>query len=183
VGDAAIRAGAASREHTPLVRRGDLTFPCSEIGEPYRASCWKYQAVIIVEETRGDRARTLNACARAPETYRDECYFGIGKQGSGWWEDQRRVADLCERVPVEQRTQCIAGAVESYLDEMWTVDRAMSFCGAVSVGLKAACYQTIGSRLALMRTDYPSIERECRRAEHGFAPACTKGVALVWLRS
>ena len=183
VGDAAVRAGAASREQPPLVRRGDLTFPCSEIAEQYRASCWKYQAVIIVEETRGDRTRTLDACGRAPDAYQDECYFGIGKQGSGWWEDQRRVAELCDSVPGGQRTSCIAGAVESYLDEMWTVDRALSFCGVAAADLKAGCYQTIGSRLALMRTDYPSIERECQRAERGFAPACAKGVALVWLRS
>jgi hypothetical protein len=183
VGDAAVRAGDASREHRPLVRRGDLAFPCSDVTEQYRASCWKYQAVIIVEETRGDRTRTLDACARAPDAYQDECYFGIGKQGAGWWEDQRRVTELCERVPAGKRTSCIAGAVESYLDEMWTVDRAMSFCGVAAADLKAACYETIGSRLALMRTDYPSIERECQRAERGFAPACTKGVALVWLRS
>ena len=183
VGDAAVQAGAASRQQKPLVRRGDLGFPCTDIAEPYRASCWKYQAVIIVEQTRGDRTRTLDACGRAPGMYQDECYFGIGKQGSGWWEDQRRVAELCERVPDTQRSSCIAGAVESYLDEMWTADRALSFCSAVSADLKAACYQTIGSRLALMRTDYPSIERECQRAEQGFAPACTKGVALVWLRS
>ncbi|HJU69951.1 MAG TPA: hypothetical protein VJ650_17055 [Gemmatimonadaceae bacterium] len=182
VGDAAVRAGAANREQKPLVRRGDLAFPCSESAEPYRAACWKYQPVIITEETRGDPARTLDACARAPAAYHDECYFGIGKQGSGWWEDQRRVVELCNRVPVAQRSSCISGAVESYLDEMWTVERAMSFCGVVAPAGKAACYETIGSRLALMRTDYPTIERECQRAETGFAHACTKGVALVWLR-
>ena len=183
VGDAAVRAAAASRQQKPLVRRGDLAYPCSEVADGYRASCWKYQAVIIVEQTRGDQARTLEACARAPATYQDECYFGIGKQGSGWWEDQRRVAELCERVPAAQRSSCIAGAVESYLDEMWTVDRAMSFCSGVAADAKAGCYQTIGSRLALMRTDYPSIERECQRAETGYAHACARGVALVWLRS
>ncbi len=183
VGDAAVKAGAASREQKPLVRRGDVAYPCSEVAEEYRASCWKYQAVIIVEETRGDQPRTLDACARAPAAYQDECYFGVGKQSSGWWEDQRRVAELCERVPAAQRPSCIAGAVESYLDEMWTVDRAMSFCGSVPADSKAICYQTIGSRLALMRTDYASIESDCRRAERGFAQACTKGVALVWLRS
>lgn len=182
VGDAAVKAGVATREQKPLVRRGDLAYPCSEIGGAYRAACWKYQALIIAEETRGDPPRTLEACGRAPAAYRDECYFGVGKQSSGWWEDQRRVAELCGRVPSAQRTSCVAGAVESYLDEMWTADRAMSFCGGVAADAKAGCYQTIGSRLALMRTDYPSIESECQRAETGYAHACTKGVALVWLR-
>ena len=183
VGDAAVRAGAASREQQALVRRNDLSYPCGDVATPYRASCWKYQPIIIADVVRGDEPRTLEACARAPEAYRAPCYFGVGKQGSGWWEDQRRVAQLCERVPSAHTASCIAGAVESYLDEMWTVDRAMDFCGVVSAEAKAGCYQTIGSRLAIMRTDYPTIQSECQRSEGGFASACIKGVAMVWLRS
>lgn len=183
VGDAAVRAGAASRERPALVRRNDLSYPCGDVATPYRASCWKYQPIIIADVVRGDERRTLEACARAPEAYREPCYFGVGKQGSGWWEEQRRVAQLCERVPSAHRASCIAGAVESYLDEMWTVDRAMDFCGVVSAEAKAGCYRTIGSRLAIMRTDYPTIQRECQRSEGIFASACTTGVATVWLRS
>ena len=182
VGDAAVRAGAAGREQQPLVRRGDLAYPCTEVEEQYKSSCWKYQAVIIVDATRRDEARTLAVCARAPEAFQGDCYFGIGKQGSGWWAGQERVAQLCAHVPTTHRDACIAGAVESYLDEMWTVDRAMGFCAVVGAEAKPGCYQAIGSRLALMRTDYSTIERECARSESGFAPACVKGVALVWLR-
>ena len=183
VGDAAVRAGAASHEQPALVRRNDLAYPCDEVAEAHRASCWKYQPIIIVDIVRGDETRTLEGCAGAPDAFRDECYFGVGKQASGWYAEQRRVARLCERVPSAYGASCIAGAVESYLDEMWTVDRAMAFCSVVTAGAKASCYEAMGSRLAIMRTDYPTIERECRRAEEGFAPACTKGVALVWLRS
>ena len=182
VGDAAVRAGAAGRALKPLVRRGDLAYPCTEVAEPYKGSCWKYQPVIIVETTRRDDARTFAACGRAPEAFQGDCFFGIGKQGTGWWPDQQHVAQLCARAPTPYRGACIAGAVESYLDEMWTVDRAMGFCVAVAADAKPGCYQAIGSRLALMRTDYSIIERECARSELGFEPACVKGVALVWLR-
>lgn len=182
VGDAAVRAGAAGREQKPLVRRDDLAYPCTEIEQPYKSSCWKYQAVIIVEATRRDEARTFAVCEQAPEAFRGDCFFGIGKQGTGWWPDQQHVAQLCAHVPMPHRGACIAGAVESYLDEMWTVDRAMGFCAVVAADSKADCYQAIGSRLALMRTDYSIIERECARSERGFVPACVKGVALVWLR-
>ena len=182
VGDAAVQAGAAGRDQKPLVRRGDLAYPCTDMTDAYQGSCWKYQAVIIVDATQRDDARTLDACARAPNVFQGDCYFGIGKQGSGWWADQRRVAQLCERVPTTHRGACIAGAVESYLDEMWTADRAMGFCAVVTADAKSGCYEAIGSRLALMRTDYSIIERECAQAERGFEPACVKGVALVWLR-
>ncbi len=183
VGDAAVQARAAGVEQAPLVRRDDPTYPCKDVPEAHRASCWKYQPIIILEAVRGDEERTLDECGRAPGAFQDECYFGVGKQGSGWWAEQRRVAQLCERVPRAHAASCIAGAVESYLDEMWTVDRAMTFCTLVTATVKAGCYEAIGSRLAIMRTDYPTIESECRRAEEGFAAACRKGVALVWLRS
>jgi hypothetical protein len=182
VGDAAVRAGAAGREQKPLVRRGDLAYPCTAVADPYKSSCWTYQAVIIVEATGRDEARTLEACGRAPAAFQGDCYFGIGKQGSGWWPDQQRVAQLCAHVPATHGGACIAGAVESYLDAMWTVDRAMSVCAVVAADGKPGCYQAIGSRLALMRTDYPIIAGECARAERGFEAACVQGVALVWLR-
>jgi hypothetical protein len=182
VGDAAVETGAAAHGQKPLMTRGDLTYPCDEIVEPYRGACWAYQPIIMLEETRGDQGRTISACERAPKSFRDDCYFGIGKQGSGWWEDQDRVAQLCERLPGGHGPACIAGAVESYLDEMWTVDRAMAFCSVVGRTAKQGCYEVIGSRLAIMRNDYSVIERECARAEDGFVPACVKGAALVWLR-
>jgi hypothetical protein len=182
VGDAAVQAGATAHEQKPLVRRGELTFPCDEIAEPYHGACWRYQPIIMLEATRGDQGAIIEACEHAPEAFRNDCYFGIGKQGSGWWEDQDRVAQLCERVPAVRGAACIAGAVESYLDEMWTVERAMAFCGVVGKTGKQGCYEAVGARLAIMRNDYLVIERECARAEDGFVPACVKGVALVWLR-
>jgi hypothetical protein len=180
VGDAAVRARAEGRDQKPLVRNGDLAYPCSDVAEPYRTSCWKYQPVIIVAETRGDAARTIAACGRAPVAFQNVCYFGVGKQGSGWWEDQERVARLCEGTPSAHRSACIAGAVESYLDEMWTVDRAVAFCSVVSPEAASACHETIGSRIAIMRSDYPAIERDCARAGAGFAAACLAGAARVW---
>jgi hypothetical protein len=179
VGDAAVQAGAGGREQKALVRRGDLAYPCSEIADQYRSSCWKYQAVIIAEATRGNPMQILEACERAPGVFRSDCYFGMGKQASGWWASQDRVAQFCESVPAAQRTACIAGAVESYLDEMWTADRALEFCAVVPLGTQPACYQTIGSRLVVMRTDQAVIERECGRAGRGFAASCMEGVALA----
>ena len=182
VGDAAVQAGISGRQQEALVRRGDLAYPCREIASPYRSSCWKYQAVIVVEATRGNPTRTIEACERAAEPFRANCYFGIGKQASGWWASQERVAQLCESIPAAQRTACVAGAVESYLDEMWTTDRALSFCALVSSGSQPACYQTIGARLAVMRADPSAIARECAQAGNAFAASCMEGVALVGRR-
>ena len=181
VGDAAVRAAAAGRVRAPLVRRGDLAYPCTEVDPVYQSACWKYQAIIIASVARGDEGRTIDACAHAPRGFQNDCFFGIGKQATGWWSGEDRVARLCERVPPVRRASCVAGAVDSYLDEMWTVDRAMAFCSAVATEAKPGCYRTIGSRLAVMRTEFPVIERECARAESGFEAECVKGVALVWL--
>lgn len=182
VGDAAVRARAAAHEHKPLVRLNDLRYPCDDVEESYRAACWRYQPVLIYQAARGDEQRVIDTCERSPEGLRRDCYFGIGKQASAWREDQNEVAEICARVPAAHVVACIAGAVESYLDEMWTVDRALAFCATVGTGVKQRCYEAIGERLAIMRNDYAVIERECGRAEEGFVPACVTGVARVWLR-
>ena len=175
VGDAAVQAGISGRRQEALVRRDDLAYPCNEVGSQYRSSCWKYQALIVVEATRGSPTRTIEACERAPEPFRTSCYFGIGKQATGWWASQDRVAQLCEAVPVAQRTACVAGAVESYLDEMWTIDRALAFCTLVASGSRPSCYQAIGARLAVMRANRAVIARECAQAGNAFAASCMEG--------
>ncbi len=176
VGTAAVEAGAAARHQPPLARRGDPSFPCSGIDERYRDACWTYQPIIALEEAGGDQRRLIAACEEAPPLSRDDCFFGIGKQATGWWQDEKRVARLCESIAVPGDSACVAGAADSYLDEMWTADRAMIFCGAVAAARKDACYETVGSRLALMRTDAATVERECARAGGDFVRSCLRGV-------
>lgn len=174
VGDDAVQAGVAAHRHelAPLVKRGDLAYPCSTIDDRYRAACWTYQPIIIAEAASGKMEILRRTCDSAPEEFIDECYRGVGKQGSGWWEDQERVAQLCERLPAARQSACVGGAVESYLDEMWTVDRAMSFCALVSASTQSGCYEVIGTRLALMRVDASVVEQECARSEPTHIAAC-----------
>ncbi|MDQ4080955.1 MAG: hypothetical protein M3125_09370 [Gemmatimonadota bacterium] len=179
VGDDAVQAGDSAHQHelAPLVKRGDLAFPCSTMDERYRSACWTYQPIIIAEGARGDVDVLVRTCDGAPAEFIDECYRGVGKQGSGWWENQERVAQLCERVFAARLGACVAGAVESYLDEMWTVDRAISFCGVVSTSAKRGCYEVIGMRLALMRTDPTVVAQECARSEPAYVAACINAAA------
>ena len=179
--DVPLRAGGSAHQHdvAPLVKRGDLAYPCSTIDERYGAACWTYQPIIIAEGARGEVDVLVRTCEEAPTEFVVECYRGIGKQGSGWWEDQKLVGTLCERVPAARRSACVAGAVESYLDEMWTVDRAMSFCRLVSRRAKGGCYAVIGSRLALMRADPTAVERECARSEPAYVAACANAAAAA----
>ena len=181
VGDAAVQARTSAHQHevAPLVKRGDLAYPCSTIDDRYRAACWTYQPIIIAEAARGKTEILVRTCDSAPGEFIDECYRGVGKQGSGWWEDQESVTKLCERLPAAGLSACVAGAVESYLDEMWTVDRAMSFCGLVSATTKSGCYEVIGTRLALMRANPTVVERECARSEPTYIAACVNAAAGV----
>ena len=176
VGSAAVEAGAAARQQPPLARRGDPSSPCNAIDERYRDACWTYQPIIALEEAAGDQRKLIAVCDEAPPAFRDDCFFGIGKQATGWWQDERRVAGLCGSIEAPGDSGCVAGAADSYLDEMWTGDRAMIFCGAVAAARMAACYETLGSRLALMRTDAATMARECARAEGDFARSCLRGV-------
>jgi hypothetical protein len=184
VGDDAVQAGASAHGHSvsPLVRRGDLSYPCNTIDERYRAACWTYQPIIIAEAARGQVDMLVRTCDGAPAAFVDDCYRGVGKQGSGWWEDQERVANLCEQVPAARRNACVAGAVESYLDEMWTVDRAMSFCGILPSSAKPHCYEVIGSRLALMRVQAGVVDRECARGEPAYVEPCVKAAVAARTR-
>ncbi|MGQ0713836.1 MAG: hypothetical protein ACT4PJ_08890 [Gemmatimonadaceae bacterium] len=176
VGDEVAKPGASEHAHhvTPLVRQADPAYPCNTIDARYGASCWTYQAIIANAVAKGDLEVLVRTCESASEALRTECYRGIGKQGSGWWDDQQRVARLCADVPTTGEPACVAGAVESYLDEMWTADRAISFCGTVSPNVKPRCYEVLGARLALMHVDPAAVERDCARSDPDYAVTCSR---------
>jgi len=171
--------GAAPRRE--YFRKQDLAFPCDSVAAPYRSSCWSYQPLVAIQLTNVDFQKTLHLCNKAVDAGATTCYRGFGKQSTGWYNN--RAADIiktCETATLPHVGDCLAGAVEAYVDYAWTPDRAIEFCRAVPTAAKDGCYSEIGARMGTIRTDSSSLSRDCGRAETSYATACLReGLATL----
>ena len=146
VGDSAVSMHSHMMMHaSPTAERfraSDLAFPCDSVATQYQPSCWAYQPLVIAHLTKGDLAKTLDACKLAPEASRSRCYRGYGKQSMAWlsWNFPK-VIDGCSKAGAgeEGESDCLAGGVEALIDLTLNADRAMSFCDQVRDGARAKC--------------------------------------------
>jgi len=150
VGDSAVSMHSHMMMHaSPTAERfraSDLAFPCDSVATQYQPSCWAYQPLVIAHLTKGDLAKTLDACKLAPEASRSRCYRGYGKQSMAWlgWSFPR-VIDGCSKAGAGE-ADCLAGGVEALIDLTLNGDRASSFCARVRDPVRAACRDEVTRR-------------------------------------
>jgi hypothetical protein len=187
VGDEAVSAHhdmmqmEGARPRREYFRKQDLAFPCDSVAAAYQSSCWSYQPLVAIQFTKVDFQKTLHLCDKALGAAVATCYRGFGKQSTGWYSDHAAdIVKTCETATPPHVSDCLAGAVEAYVDYVWTPDRAIEFCRAVPSAAKAGCYGEIGARMGLIRTDSSSVSRDCGRAESSYAAVCLQsGLASV----
>jgi len=170
--------------HREFFHKQDLAFPCDSVAASYQSSCWSYQPLVAIQFTKVDFQKTLHLCDKASGPSATTCYRGFGKQSTAWYSD--RAADIvktCESATPPHVGDCLAGAVEAYVDYDWTPDKAIAFCHSVPAGAKAGCYGEIGARMAVIRADSASLGADCRRAEPQYVAACLREGAAVQARS
>jgi hypothetical protein len=167
--------------HREFFRKHDLAFPCDSVAAPYQSSCWSYQPLVAIQFTKANFQQTLHLCDKAIGAGATSCYRGFGKQSTGWYNN--RGADIvrtCETATPPHVGDCLAGAVEAYVDYAWTPDRALEFCRAVPNAAKDGCYGEIGARMGFIRTDSSSLDRDCTRGEASYATRCLRnGLATL----
>jgi len=181
VGDDALSAHShmmqmeGEHAHREYFRKQDLTFPCDSVARPYQSSCWSYQPLAVIRLTGADFKKTLHTCDAAPGDGASTCYRGFGKQSTAWYGDRTaEIVRTCETATAPHATDCLAGAVEAYVDFAWTPDRAIAFCLSVPSDAKLGCYGEVGARMGLIRSDSASLTADCHRVEAPYISACVR---------
>ena len=157
-------------------RASDLAFPCDSVGAAYQPSCWAYQPIALIQLLGLDVEKTLRGCDLAPDAAKSRCWAGLGKQATGWFnENNDRVIAMCRSATKGFTDSCFAGAVETKIDANWTPDGALAFCRKVPKASKAACYEIVGERMALVRGKESAVRADCALAEPEYVDACLRG--------
>ncbi|HEX8905786.1 MAG TPA: hypothetical protein VF771_13130, partial [Longimicrobiaceae bacterium] len=172
VGDA-MAAHAAHAGHDPkLLKADDPYFPCNSVAAPgYQPSCWAYQPVVFFVAFRGDMERVVHGCDRAPAASASACFRGLGKQTIGRMPARTdELARICRSAGAAHTADCLAGAVEYFVDQEWKAETAFDFCAKLPSTEKEACYRGVGERVAWIDPAPAAIRTACARAGAYAAP-------------
>jgi hypothetical protein len=167
----------AGTNDASFLRASDPRFPCDSVAAQYQPSCWDYQPIMLDELTH-DVAKTAQFCAQAPEASMAACHHGLGKQSTGWFDDEGDVLTVCRMAVARYLDACVAGAAESYIDDTWTPTRAIALCRAAPNAVKTPCYEMVGSRMGLIHPGGDS-GRDCVGAEPQFADVCRRALTVA----
>jgi len=167
----------AGTDDASFLRPSDPRFPCDSVAAAYQPSCWDYQPIMLDELTH-DAAKTAQFCAQAPEASMAACHHGLGKQSTGWFDDEADVLAVCRMAVARHLGACVAGAAESYIDDTWTPTRAIALCRLAPNEVKATCYAMVGSRMSLIHPGGDS-GRDCAGAEPQFADVCRRALTVA----
>jgi len=174
VGDEMAGHHAHASADRRLLKADDPWFPCDSVATAaHQPSCWAYQPVVFFASFGGDMDRVVRACDRAPAAAIAGCFRGLGKQTIGRMpEHTGELVRVCRQAGAAHTGDCLAGAVEFFVDQEWKADTALAFCTRLPSTEKDGCYRAVGERVAWIDPSPAAIRSACGRAEAPYAAAC-----------
>jgi hypothetical protein len=174
VGDEMAGHHAHASGDRKMLKADDPWFPCDSVAAAgHQPSCWAYQPVVFFVSFRGDMDRVVRACDRAPAAAIAGCFRGLGKQTIGRMpEHTDDLVRVCRQAGAAHTGDCLAGAVEFFVDQEWKADGALAFCARLPSPEKPGCYRAVGERIAWIDPAPAAIHAACAPAGDPYAAAC-----------
>ncbi len=123
----------------------DPLYPCDAVAEQYKSTCYLMQTSYMLKVTNGDFARVFELCSTVEENHRNTCYQSLGRDVSGRSlsnvEQTKHNCGLGKNL--DQRTNCIIGAVKDFISYLHDDARAKQLCSVLDEqSIKDTCDQT-----------------------------------------
>ena len=152
--------------------------PCDRFDDPYAATCWMYQGLLILRHHGFKPAEALRTCDGAPDGRAGRCYESIGHQLTGLFQrDEPWIIAQCATGRADLAPHCAAGAALALAAMDWSGGRAARFCAASPVGWKDACYRAAADMLTVLAS-VAQRTTLCASVEPEYVTACREAAAL-----
>ena len=133
---------------TKFINPQNPSFPCTQIGERYKESCYFYSVRYYLELYPKKYMDAFSWCRTIEPGYAYTCIKGVGsammKQNLN---EPLLVASFCDKTnSSDERTTCIDGMVSYYLTNYFSVSRGLSMCNKLFGDDRAVCINSTASR-------------------------------------
>lgn len=162
-------------DHYTKYLNDDPHYPCTEVSEKYKSSCYLLQTSRMMQLFYGDFKKIVKECANAPEVYKITCFESMGRDVGGVNRNNPHGAiSECSNVPYGMfRTACLVGAAQDSFWDATGADAALNLCKALTdKDEKQACYDTIFARALDVFASKKDLEIFCKKAESEYQKNC-----------
>lgn len=138
---------------TKYLKPSEPLYPCNAVDEKYKTPCYLMQTSYMLKITNGDFLKVFGYCAKAEEAFRPTCYQSLGRDASGRSASNIEITrQTCELgKTLEQRSNCVIGAVKDIISYFHSDVQAKQFCEAVAEELRDTCRTTQESYVKTLR--------------------------------
>jgi hypothetical protein len=138
------------------VRANDLIYPCNDVAEERKYSCYIIVTARILPELDYDWRKTADACRDSEPDWMWVCFRSYGRDAISMNAyDQDTARRLCHHTE-EWETECVLSVALHIANEEGDVDGAGRFCRETPAGLRPYCYTGLGITMSLL---YPNPSR------------------------
>jgi len=166
---------------SPWVREDDPVYPCNEVAEEDKQTCYQLVTSRILRVIGVDWEETAEICASVERNWVASCFESYGRDVAGQTRrDPEEIRELCAVAkPYGGERECIRFAALDMVANDKSGAQAAVLCDATAGDLRLACYQAIGSIMARSRTTRAASEADCRSLTTVRADmdACIRGAA------
>lgn len=143
--------GAHGGHYSKYLKPSEPLYPCTAVGEKYKAECFDMQTSYALGVVRGDFAKVFALCAQVGVPFRTRCYQSLGRDAAAVSLNQvpGTVATCNLGVGQEQRSNCVMGAVLDFVYYYHSDVQAKQLCAALDPGLQDGCRSTTAKVVGL----------------------------------
>jgi hypothetical protein len=143
--------GAHGGHYSKYLKPSEPLYPCTSVGEKYKAECFDMQTSYALGVVRGDFAKVFALCATVGAPFRTNCYQSLGRDAATISRNQvpGTVATCNLGADREQRSYCVLGAVLDFVYYYHSDVQAQQLCAAVEAALRDGCRSTTAKAVGL----------------------------------
>jgi hypothetical protein len=143
--------GAHGGHYSKYLKPGEPLYPCTAVGEQYKAECFDMQTSYALGVVGGDFAKVFALCATVGAPFRTNCYQSLGRDAATISRNQvpGTVATCNLGADREQRSYCVLGAVLDFAYYYHSDVQARQLCAAVEAALQDGCRRTTAKAVGL----------------------------------
>ena len=137
--------GAHGGHYSKYLKPGEPLYPCTAVGEKYKAECFDMQTSYALGVVQGDFSKVFALCAGVGAPFRKNCYQSLGRDAATISRDQvpATVATCKLGRDREQRSYCVLGAVLDFVYYYHSDVQAKALCSGVDPDLREGCRSAI----------------------------------------
>jgi len=148
---------------SPWVREDDPVYPCNEVAEQDKQTCYQLVTSRILRVIGVDWEQTARICASVEKNWVASCFESYGRDVAGQTHrDPEEIRDICAVArPYGGERECIRFAALDMVANDKTGLQAAGLCDRTAGDLRSACYEAIGSLMARSRTTHAETVADC----------------------